>query len=126
MRTAAACMCGSNTVIFVGCGSVWNASIFLPASIAADVDVAGADRDLPLVDLRLVALRVELEPDLEVTGRVLPVGVHVHVGEADARAGAQQLAGLGIEDVGVASDFVHRPAADDPGRAARRPAPRRS
>ena len=33
MRTAAACMCGSNTVIFMGCESVWNDSIFLPASI---------------------------------------------------------------------------------------------
>ena len=36
-------------------------------------------------DLRLIALRMELERDLEMTGRVLPVGVHVHVGEADAR-----------------------------------------
>src|SRR5204863_8220481 len=49
-----------------------------------DVDVAGADRDRPLAELRLLTLRVELERDLEMTGRVLPVGVHVHVGEANA------------------------------------------
>ena len=50
-------------------------------------------------------------------GRVLAVRVHVDVAEPDARAGAQQFAGIGIEDVGVAPDFVHRPAAAKPGPA---------
>ena len=54
---------------------------------------------------------MELERDLEVAGRVLAVGVHVDVREAHARAGAQELAGVGIEDVGVAPDFVDGPAA---------------
>ena len=112
MRTAAACMCGSKTVTFVGCVSVMNDSTFWPASIGrmsmSPVPI-GISRS---TNFGCVALRVELERDLEMAGRVLPVRVHVDVREADARAGAQQLSSVGIEDVGVAADFVHRPAAD--------------
>ena len=61
---------------------------------------------------------MELERDLEVPGRVLAVRVHVDVRKTNARAGAQELPGVGTEDVRVAPDFVDRPAAADSGRRA--------
>ena len=128
IRTPAACMCGSKTVIFVGCVQRRERFDLLVGLASPRMSMSpvpiGMMRSF---DLRLVALRMELEGDLEMAGRVLAVRVHVDVGKADARAGAQQLARVGVEHVGVASDFVHRPAAAEAGDAARaRPGPGRS
>src|SRR6516162_2933165 len=44
-------------------------------------------------------------------GGINAISVEMDVGEADSRAGFYQLAGLGVENVGIAANFVDWPPA---------------
>ena len=75
-----------------------------------DVDVhavAEAARRAP--ELRLVAFRVELEPDFEVRPGVAAVRVEMHRVGDEPRPGRQETSGSRIEEVRVAPDLVNWP-----------------
>ena len=79
--------------------------------VGLDVDVDAVPEQRARVrDLRLVALRVQLEPELEVRARLAAVRVKVGRLEIERRPGAQQPPGVVREDVRVAADLVHREA----------------
>ena len=82
-----------------------------------DVDAVAEPHGRAPVD-RLVALREELERELEVRLRLAAVRVNVAGGQRERRIRREQPAGFRREDVGVASDLVNRPAARRPRRAA--------
>ena len=87
---------------------------------ALEVDVARADVHHLFAKLRLIALGMELEPDLEVGGRVLPVRMQVHRRKDHLRSSPEQPARVRVEDVGVSSHFVHGPSAEPAARSALR------